>query len=146
MGKRKVRVRAAAVVVRQGELLVVRQQVHGRRVRWVLPGGGVDYGESIGEAARREVREETGLDVRIKKLLYIGDFLPGTKHVLDVIFLGHLKGGMPTRQVEEIEAIRFVPLAEVLDLPIAPPAVFERIVEDAPRGFPNDAVYVGPYS
>jgi 8-oxo-dGTP pyrophosphatase MutT (NUDIX family) len=47
----------AAFVERDGELLLVRQ-----RDRWVLPGGGVEDGETNREALVRELREETGLD------------------------------------------------------------------------------------
>jgi len=145
MGKRTIRIRAAAVVVHQGELLLVRQTVHGGRTRWVLPGGGLEQGEGLDDAARRELREETGLDAQIDKLLYVGDFMPRGKHALDVVFLARLIGGTPTRQVQEIDALRFVPLAEVADLDVVPPAIIQRILDDAPLAFPHDAVYVGSY-
>ena len=145
MAKSRIRIRAAAVVVHEGNLLLVRQTVHAGSTRWVLPGGGVDFGESLADAARREVHEETGLEVDIDKLLYVGDFIPGDRHLLDAVFLAHLIGGKPTRQVKEIDALRFVPLDEVPTLDTVPPAVFDRILADAPLGFPNDAVYVGSY-
>ena len=65
---RKVRIRAAAVVVEDGDLLVIARHKDGRDYR-VLPGGGVEAGESFQEACRRELFEETGLDGDIVGLL-----------------------------------------------------------------------------
>lgn len=53
----------AFAVVRDGDAwLMLRHRRHGR-VHWEIPGGHVDAGESLEEAARREVAEETGVDV-----------------------------------------------------------------------------------
>jgi 8-oxo-dGTP pyrophosphatase MutT (NUDIX family) len=48
-----------------GDLLLIQRSDNGR---WALPGGGHDLGESIGETVRREVREETGLEVEVTDL------------------------------------------------------------------------------
>ena len=52
-----------------GRILMVRQQ-HPEREIWLLPGGGIEDGETSDEAAVREVKEETGLDVEIVRMLW----------------------------------------------------------------------------
>lgn len=60
--------RACGVVIKRDEILMVRH-VHSGRDYWTLPGGGIDDGESIFDAAVREVIEETGIYVDPIKLL-----------------------------------------------------------------------------
>ena len=55
----------AAVRNAQGELLLIERTDNGL---WALPGGAQDIGESVVQAAQREVREETGIDVEITGL------------------------------------------------------------------------------
>jgi 8-oxo-dGTP pyrophosphatase MutT (NUDIX family) len=57
---------AAACICDQSSVLLQRR---GDNKSWGFPGGGVELGESIEEAARREVREETGLEVSVNSLL-----------------------------------------------------------------------------
>jgi 8-oxo-dGTP diphosphatase len=55
-----------------GRVLLARHPDERRRTgRWLLPGGGVEYGEHPEQAVVREVREETGLDVRVGGLLTV---------------------------------------------------------------------------
>jgi 8-oxo-dGTP pyrophosphatase MutT (NUDIX family) len=51
------------VLTRGGEVLLVRHTYGGRSRRWELPGGGIKRREEPGQAARREIREELGIDV-----------------------------------------------------------------------------------
>ena len=54
-----------AVVVRGDRALIVRRAHEPRKGEWSLPGGLLDLGESLADAARREVKEETGLEVEL---------------------------------------------------------------------------------
>lgn len=61
----------AQVVVLRGDRILLARHKRGEEEYWVLPGGAVEPGETAEEAAIRETREETGLEVRIERLLYI---------------------------------------------------------------------------
>ena len=54
--------RAAAIIIRDKKLLVFHRQKPNRDY-YILPGGGVEFDESFGEACIREIKEETGFDV-----------------------------------------------------------------------------------
>lgn len=62
--------RYQAAIMRGSQILLIRHENHhGARTYWLLPGGGREGGESEEECVRREMREETGLEVRVERLL-----------------------------------------------------------------------------
>jgi 8-oxo-dGTP diphosphatase len=85
---------------------------------WALPGGFVDYGEPLWEAARREAREETGLDVELTALLHVysrPDRDP-RQHTVSTVYVGRASG-MPEGADDAVEARVFPP--EALPSPLA---------------------------
>jgi len=65
------KVAAVVFVEHKRRVLLVRRSVNPGRGKWALPGGFVDYGEDPYQAAKREVLEETGLNVEITSLVNV---------------------------------------------------------------------------
>ena len=65
---------ARGIIVRNNEVLMVQQKVQRGEIVWIFPGGEIEKGETPEEACIREVKEETGLDVKIGSLIHtMGD-------------------------------------------------------------------------
>ena len=141
-----VKLRVSVVLIRGDEILLIRHR-RDARFYWVLPGGALERGEGLSACATREVKEETGLDSRILRLLYVGEVLSpsGEKHVLDLIFHGELaEGGQPIRPSRHwtIEEPRFFPLRDLPSLELYPAIAFE-ILEDAEAGWEGPIRFLG---
>ncbi|MGH2542298.1 MAG: NUDIX domain-containing protein [Ardenticatenaceae bacterium] len=91
------KVTAGVLVEREKRVLLGKRNVDPRMGFWCLPGGFVDYGERIREAAAREVQEETGLQVDVGDLLGVWDFEEniGDKRGIAIFFLGRAAEGEP---------------------------------------------------
>lgn len=89
---RKTRLAAYVVCVDDGKMLLSRW-VSPKGPVWMLPGGGIDFGEDPLDGAIREVDEETGYIVEIDALLGIDTIVRSDFHGVRVIYEGHVVGG-----------------------------------------------------
>jgi ADP-ribose pyrophosphatase len=69
------RAAVGAVVIEKGKVLLVKRKYPPKMGKWAIPGGSVNLGESLQEAAEREIREETGLIIRAKKPICTFDLI-----------------------------------------------------------------------
>jgi 8-oxo-dGTP diphosphatase len=142
------RVRVAALIHWQSRILLCRQEKPGREY-WLLPGGGVDGGETLVDALRRELGEELGLvdSFPLEGPIAVADSIApgwqaGDRHIVHIVFGADLSD----RSLEDVETTdaavrgaRLFSLDELEDIVLHPPIM--RFVQ---RWRPGDpAVYLG---
>lgn len=125
-----------AVVFRGSDVLLVKRGSEPNRGRWSVPGGALEAGETVEAAAVREVREETGLEVRAIRVADVRDLIERDAdgrvrwhYVLIDVLCDYVRG--EPRPSSDAENARFVPLRELSDYDVTPTAL--EAIERATR-------------
>src|SRR5262245_32639645 len=103
------KVAAGTISLLDGGVVLLRRAIEPQRGKWVFPGGFVDRGESVAEAAVRETFEEANLRVSLTGILDVYSF-PG-HDVVVVAYAADVVGGTLLPQDESLEARAFAPEA-----------------------------------
>ncbi len=83
----RIRPRACGLIISSGRLLLVKIDAPTREYPfWIPPGGGISFQETAADAARREVFEETGLEVGIRRLVFVSEYIHRKWHALEYYF------------------------------------------------------------
>ena len=142
------RIRVSAILRWKGRMLLCRHEKPGKEY-WLLPGGGVNSGESLVDALHRELAEEIGIDERLSvegPVAIVDSIAPAqsftAKHVVHIIFAGDLTGRSLEAVTSRDAAVRghrlFSP-EELDDVVLHPP--IQRFLRRWESGDP--AVYLG---
>lgn len=126
--------RAVAVIIKDGLILLIHRFFKNKEY-FVLPGGGVEKGESVEGATIREVKEETSLDAKIGKKLweFYNDYDKRIHHYFLVTdFSGDLMLGgeeAETNSPSDSYVLEWHKLTELPDLPLKPEIIKEKLTE-----------------
>jgi len=130
------------LVMRRGRVLLGRRRGSHGEGCYAAPGGHIEFGESFEQAARREVREETGLEIADLKLLSVGNYVfrreDGERHYIDVDFVCEAPAGEP--QLMEREKCDGWDWYDLDDLPQPLFIVTRRMIESLRSGVAIDSL------
>jgi len=107
-----------AIIVKGEEVLLVKNLRGLSASKWDLPGGFITYGESPERSLVREVKEETGVEIKIDSLLHINTNISQSSglYFIAFIYVCSVTGGELKPDPTEIEKVEWVPLDKAIEL------------------------------
>ena len=137
-----IRVRPSALVIRDNEILLVEYNSNKRGIHYYLPGGGAHSGETIRQTVKREMIEETTVDVTVGPIAFLYECEPQDRvddysppnHTIFIIFDCKLIHGSTPKLPEQPELnqtdVRWIPLDGLKNIKLVP-NIAESIIEYA---------------
>lgn len=148
MDQQKIKIRLRLVIIKHDKLLCYYDSM---KDFYFFMGGRLEFGETVEEGFKREVREELGEDVKFtfKKILYVRDFIlkEENEHSLELFILGDVDKfeeleGRPDPEYDGKKWPTWQPLNKLPEN-LFPKPLVKKLQEDYKKGFPNTGEYVG---
>lgn len=127
----KIGIRPATIVIKDKKVLLVSSKYNDEEF-YLFPGGGMEFGETIEEAAIRETFEETGVKVKIKDLFHVNEYIYSedwNKRSVSMFFIAEVVEILePTTDDEgKIKEVKWIKLSELDNYEIKPKRIVEMI-------------------
>lgn len=143
---------ARPIILHEGGIISVKHHLRDGRQHWVLPGGGVEKGETVSQGAIREAQEECNVTISLSRLLYVRvfhferpvvEFYPLAKIESGTLSLGHDPDSLDGNQIlSDIRTISFDELENDDSLTFYPIFMRKRLRQDLAHP-PTKALYLG---
>jgi ADP-ribose pyrophosphatase YjhB (NUDIX family) len=139
------RVRIAIIIIHNNRILLVKHRKNGKEY-WLLPGGGLENNETIENCAVREIREETGLNISLGKLVFTSESInpDGSKHIVNMFFMGFLKDIEFNLCVQDrtIVDLKFFTREELTDI-VMYPNIKKEFLDAWDKNFSHEVRHLG---
>ena len=120
----ELKLRVACLLTEDGKVLLARHK-RGEKEYWTLPGGGLEKGERIVDCLKREIWEESGLEIEVGEVLFVFDVIEPERHVVTIVFRAWRTGGeFRLRNVPvgpRLVGMDFIPLEKIKEIELVPP-------------------------
>lgn len=109
-----------AIIVDDGNIVLVQRLNNPYKDYWALPGGFVEYGEKVEHAAIREAKEETGLNIKLNKL--VGVYSDANRdprgHTVSVVYMASIVGGQ-LKSDSDAKDVQYFEISELNKMDLA---------------------------
>lgn len=106
-------------LIKNGRVLLTQRAKRPFQNTWSLPGGRVEFGERLKEAALRELREETGLGAKLQGIIDWTEIIEAERHFVIAVFLAEWTSGEATAGSDALAA-RWFELTDLATLKLTP--------------------------
>ena len=113
-----------AIVIKNNKILLIKRGIPPSKGLWAIPGGCLELGETLPEAAEREIKEETGINIQAKHPVYTFDIIYRDDegnvqwHYVVVDFLADYISGEPKGADDAVDA-RWLAWEELKEMPVS---------------------------
>ena len=144
-------IRPSLILLKDNKILVLKSQ-YSQGIFYLLPGGHTEGMETTQETVIRETKEETGYDIKVKKLLYIQEWvnIARDKNVVYMIFLGEIIQGKQTHLLDpcleddHIQDIEWKTISELKNEVFFPKDILPLLEKDIKSSFSKEAQMLDP--
>ena len=129
--------RVSVIIINEKEEILLVQHKKANRLYWVLPGGRIEYGENFADCAVRELKEETNLDIKFGKVVFLSEAIAPdrSRHIINIYATGEVLGGeMRIGDEDMLNDVAYTPILELGKITLYPP-VADKIIEAYKDGF-----------
>lgn len=123
------RVRVGGLIIHDDSLLLVKLQPPTRpHPIWMPPGGGVNHGEPLESALKRELLEEAGVEVETGRLCLVHEFIEPPYHAIEFYFRSMISGGNLQKGIDPerpgdmqiLKDLKFFPFSDLSGIELYP--------------------------
>ncbi len=117
-------IRVSVIIINEKEEILLVLHKKPNCSYWVLPGGRLEYGETLTQCAIREIKEETNLEIIVERFIFLSEAIAPNKsrHIVNFYVQARVIGGtMELGNDPVLEAVDYIPIANLGTITLFPP-------------------------